>query len=193
MQWISIYTSPLALCADTFMFSNFVILYYDPLYIKVSGQGFGIIKIQVFWDVILCQWASNSQHFEGLQCLKNVGNYSPSDHMSQHRRLGILDNTAMITSNCTLPHHVQEIPGLYISPEISFPGCNFCGFLHPLQANVDQATTTSAFLHICHSVIVTLSVYLTVLLKALKTHLIMMYSHVILLVYEFLQLYFVIQ
>jgi hypothetical protein len=28
-----------------------------------------LLKVQVFWDVILCQWSSISWHFKGSQCL----------------------------------------------------------------------------------------------------------------------------
>jgi len=53
-------------------------------------------NIKVFWDIMLCHWASNFQHFKGLKylhlhgqavlledkdgmILQNAGNYSPNE------------------------------------------------------------------------------------------------------------------
>ena len=35
-------------------------------------------KMQVFQDVTMCHWMSGSWYFEGMKCLQNTGNHSPS-------------------------------------------------------------------------------------------------------------------
>jgi len=73
-----------------------------------------LLKIQVFWHVMLYNWASCSQHFQkqyylhlqgqvvkedwlanalGTIILWNVWNYSPNDTVSHHRRLVLLSAT----------------------------------------------------------------------------------------------------
>jgi len=37
-----------------------------------------LLKIQVFWDVVLCRWVYSSWQFRGLWCLENTRNQSPN-------------------------------------------------------------------------------------------------------------------
>jgi len=52
------------------------------------------LRMQVFQDVTMCHWMGGSWYFEGMMCLQNTGNHSPSNtalHPTHFHLQGVKD------------------------------------------------------------------------------------------------------
>ena len=96
------------------------------------------LRMQVFQDVTMCHWMSGSWYFEGMKCLQNTGNHSPSNTALHPTHLNLQGVKYLSNTESCISQHIikSQIPSSYWNQSGSFSSIknkrtNVSNFFYP--------------------------------------------------------------